>query len=239
MLKKLLIGIVAGIFFLCLSGISHAILTTIGTANYSGSNYNLIWDDDNNGNSLVWLDYTNVYLNWADQNVWASGLGAVLTINLKSEYTVTWDDPSWRLPSTVDGPWVGGFNGTTTAGYNITTSEMGHLFYEELVNLGQIATDGTNPQAGWGLYKTGDFNNLLQAFYWSETEYAADSNNAWFFGLYNGNQDEKSKTITERGLAVRNGRVTTSASIVPEPTTILLLGLGVMGLAGARKRMQK
>ena len=26
---------------------------TIGTATYIGSDYNLIWDDDNNGNSVV------------------------------------------------------------------------------------------------------------------------------------------------------------------------------------------
>ncbi|MBT6225078.1 MAG: hypothetical protein HOI47_00320 [Candidatus Scalindua sp.] len=107
-------------------------MTTIGTATYSGSDYNLIWDDDNNGNSVVWLDYTNSTANWTAQNTWASGLDVALTYNVDPGYAVTWNDVDWRLPTTVDGLYVWGYDGTTTAGYNITNSEMGHLFYTEL-----------------------------------------------------------------------------------------------------------
>lgn len=63
--------------------VSDATLTTIGTASYddgSGSaNYNLIWDDNNNGNSVVWLDYTNALGYWSDQNAWTAGLDSALT----------------------------------------------------------------------------------------------------------------------------------------------------------------
>ncbi len=52
---------------------AQGVQITIGTATYSGSDYNLIWDDDNNGNSVVWLDYTNSGVNWGSQNTWASG----------------------------------------------------------------------------------------------------------------------------------------------------------------------
>ncbi len=49
-------------------------LITIGTSTYSGSDYNLIWDDDNNGNfqnlvsSAYWSDTdfaSNIGLAWA------------------------------------------------------------------------------------------------------------------------------------------------------------------------------
>ncbi|NDY73093.1 hypothetical protein DO021_15535 [Desulfobacter hydrogenophilus] len=138
--KSFLCSIFISLFFLMMSGMGHAALTTIGTATYNGQDYNLIWDDDNNGNSVVWLDYTNDRAKWADQISWASNLNGtnVLTYNIDSDYTVEWGTSSWRLPTTVDGLWDFGADGTTTAGFNITSSEMGHLYYEELGNLGYL-----------------------------------------------------------------------------------------------------
>lgn len=88
----------------------------------------------------------NSVANWTAQNAWAAGLngGGVLAYNINPGYTVTWNG-NWRLPTTVDGPWVWGYDGTTTAGYNITTSEMGHLFYTELGNQGYYNTSGEYP----------------------------------------------------------------------------------------------
>ena len=155
----------------------------------------------------MWLDYSNMGpkgwgTTWAEQTAWADGLGAVLTINLYSEYSVTWDDPNWRLPSTVDGPFVVGDDGTTTGGYNVTSSEMGHLYYTELGNLGYDATDGTHPQPGWGLANTGDFDHLLPRSYWSGTEYAAISEIAlvWKISMDDGFQAINSKTGRLAGL---------------------------------------
>ncbi len=147
-------------------------LITIGTATYSGSNYNLIWDDDNNGNSVVWLDYTNRVRNWTNQNAWASGLNGVLTYNIDPGYAITWAADDWRLPTTVDGQFEWGYDGTTTAGYNITTSEMGHLFYTELGNFGYYDTSGNFRSGNYGLLNTGDFQNLESSIYWSGTESA-------------------------------------------------------------------
>ncbi len=134
--------------------------------------------DDGNGNRLIydtdwditWYDYTNAGNNWSNQVAWADGL----SIDFGG---TTFDD--WRLPITVDGPYVSGYDGTTTGGYNITNSEMGHLYYTELGNKGNIATDGTHPQPGWGLSNTGPFQNLYSSFYWSGTEYAANTNYVW------------------------------------------------------------
>ena len=93
----------------------------------------LIYDSDLN---ITWYDYSKSWDTWQNQVNWASGLSVTFGSN-------TYTD--WRLPSTVDGTYAGcGCNGTTTAGYNITSSEMGHLFYTELGNTGYYDTSG-NP----------------------------------------------------------------------------------------------
>lgn len=208
------------------SGSASAALQVIGTATYDdgggAQEYNLILDDDNNGASVIWLDYTNGPGDWNTQINWAAGLNTtgVLTINWNPGIGVTWDNDGlgWRLPATVDGPYVYGCDGTTTGGYNITTSEMGHLYYTELGNLGyEDATppcdDG--PQAGYGLTNTGPFQNLDAVWYWSD-EYAASPTTAWLFGFDGGFQGNDFKTrTTGYGLAVRSGQVSVEPESVP------------------------
>nr|WP_320013491.1 hypothetical protein [uncultured Desulfobacter sp.] len=231
--KSLFSSIFILVFLFMISGIAHATLTTIGTGTYNGHDCNLIWDDDNNGNSVVWLDYTNDPENWADQVGWASSLNGigVLTYNIDFAYTVEWKTSSWRLPITVDGEREWGYDGTTTAGYNIISSEMGHLYYEELGNLGDCDTSG-NLQSGWGLTETGDFENLIASWYWSGPEYANKTSYAWYFDMYNGTQDGVGRWYYIYGLAVRSGQV----SAVPVPGTALLLNAGLLGLAAAGRK---
>ncbi|NWH05296.1 DUF1566 domain-containing protein [Desulfobacter latus] len=229
------------LFLLLMSGMSQAEMITIGTATYNGNDYNLIWDDDNNGNSVVWLDYSN-YVNWASQVTWTNSLDSALTYNIDAQYSVTWDDAAWRLPSTVDGGWDVGYEGdpdndgnyTYTGGYNLANSEMGHLYYEELGNLGYIDTSGNYPQPGWGLTETGDFKNLIASRYWSGTEYANMPSSAWYFRMENGAQSTNNKHYDAYVLAVRSGQV--SASSAPVPGTALLLGAGLLGLAAAGRK---
>lgn len=219
--------------FLLFFNSANAALKTIGTATYNGAEYKLIWDDNNNGNSVVWLDYSNGPDIWSNQVSWASGLNGagVLTYNIDSAYTVDWGTSSWRLPTTVDGPYIYGKDGTTTAGYNITSSEMGHLYYAELGNLGTYAKDGIY-QTGWGLHNVGDFDNLITSWYWSGTEYANNTDTAWLFLMDRGNQFRDSKSGDFYGLAVRSGQV----SAVPVPGAIWLLGSGLIGLVGFNRR---
>ena len=143
----------------------------------------LIYDPDLN---ITWYDFSKAPAIWANQVAWADTLSVTFGSTI-------YDD--WRLPSTVDGPAVFGFDGTTTAGYNITNSEMGHLFYTELGNLGYYDINGTNPQPGWGLNNTGDFQDLFSSVYWSGTEYATLTNGAWSFGFSIGSQDASLKSF--------------------------------------------
>jgi hypothetical protein len=174
-MKKGLTALITALALLVMTGLAQASLTTIGTASYMGSDYKLIYDDDDTGHGgggLVWLDYAHSYKPWQEQVNWASGLGSSLTVTLNPLYITDIDwTTGWRLPDTVDGPpWVWGYEGdpdndgvySYTAGYNLANSEMGHLFYTELGNLGYVATDGSFPQPGYGLQNTGDFDNLFQ-----------------------------------------------------------------------------
>ena len=70
-MKRLSLLLLGMVFLLMTSGLANANLITIGTATYTTAThtadntsqsvtenvYNLIWNDNNNGNSVVWLDY--------------------------------------------------------------------------------------------------------------------------------------------------------------------------------------
>lgn len=48
-MKKVLIALIAGLALFVMTGLAQATLTTIGTASYDGTDYNLIYDDDDTG----------------------------------------------------------------------------------------------------------------------------------------------------------------------------------------------
>jgi hypothetical protein len=153
---------------------AHAELSNRGTDSLGNR---LIYDSDLN---ITWYDYTKSYVplggaTWGEQMLWAS----YLTVNFGG---TIYDD--WRLPTALNQDGTG-----PCLGYNCTGSEMGHLFYTELGNKGFLATNG-NPQSGWGLTNTGNFQNLQPVPYWSGTEWAAIPSHAWYFYFYSGGQDE-------------------------------------------------
>ncbi len=218
-MKKMTVLFAMVMIFLSV-GTSNASLTTIGTATYMGSDYNLIYEDDSIDGGLVWLDYTNSSDTGQNQVNWASGIGSDLTVNLYAGYTTDIDwGTGWRLPLTQD----------QLSGYNQTGSEMGHLYYEAL---GNVAWDG---MGGGGLNNVGNFSKLqTDNKYWSGTEYPAP-NCAWHFGFIDGWQSGSDTRISRYAIAVRPGQV----SAVPIPSAIWLLGSGLVGLVSFRKKFRK
>ncbi len=187
----------------------------------------LIYDDDLD---VTWYDYSKSPDNWYNQLSWAANLSVTF-----GENTYT----NWRLPISVDGPYSNGYDGSTTTGYNITTSELGHLFYTELGNKGWTAIDGTWPQPGWGLSNTGDFQNLINDTYWSETPHLppTDPLHSYTFSFNYGYQSYESWDLGYRALALRPGNV--FATVVPVPSALFLMctGLASLGLALRKRRL--
>ena len=183
-------------------------------------------------------NYAGTTMFWDEAVSWAENLEYYDSVR-----DVTWDD--WRLPNTVDGPLVYGYEGdpdengeySYTYGYNLANSEMGHLFYTELTNKGYVGTDGEEPQPSWGLSNTGDFINLQDYHYWSGSDYTSAYNGAWSFNFGTGRQSGYTFYNDYYAWAVRPGDV--GAAPVPEPGTMFLMVMGLLGIVGLSKFGQR
>lgn len=228
-------------------------LITIGTANYDSNGdgvreaYSLVLDDDNNGRSVVWLDYASPAAVWTSQSAWAMGLNGegVLTYSLNEGIAIDWGSNLWRLPRAdglgypretadrcpdcPDGGIVEGLAGY----YNEASTEMGHLFYSELEYMRY--PEDTRP---YSLTGGGYFSNLVASWYWSGTADPRYPDARWSFTTEEvPYQDSHYEWGYETALAVREVvRKTPPPETVPEPvSTLRLLGLGVVALAAWRK----
>lgn len=191
---------------------------------------------------ITWLADANAAgttMNWADANAWADALD----VN-----GVT----GWRLPTVapIDGASFNtdfSNNATTDQGYadadgwtddtGVPVSEMGHMYYVTLGNLGFCTPNDATPggcveQTGQGLTNTADFLNVQADLYWSGTELSAL--NAWDFRFNDGDQFNVGKGFDLFAWAVRSGDV--SAAAVPVPGVLGLFGIGLVGLLGAARR---
>ena len=119
--------------------------------------------------------------NWINQMAWAAGLdiGGVT---------------GWRLPTTLVPDTSCAPAASQPTGFGCQGSEMGHLYYTELLN----------PING-PLLNTGPFSNVQASFYWSGTEFAPNTNNAWNFNFNNGNQNANNKNNNNFAWAVHSG----------------------------------
>ncbi len=176
----------------------------------------LIYDTNLN---ITWFQLsTNTNMTWDETMSWATGL----TVGGVS---------GWRLPSALNKDGTG-----PCLGYNCTSSEMGHLFYNELGN-----------SSSAGLQNKGPFTNLQPYYYWTENQYPY-FNYAWFFNFGDGSQNANYKgldgyTTNGYGLAVHDGDVLGNGIVLPSapvpiPGSIFLLISGVTILTAVRRKLR-
>lgn len=158
---------------------------------------------------------SNGRMSWYTANEWIDAMNS-------SNYLGYSD---WRLPDSHNQDGSG-----PDDGYNVTGSEMGYMFYENLGNLGYYDTDGNYVGDGnWGLNNTSfnsggpsgpevSFQNLYPVAYWSCTESDSFPEDAWHFFFEIGTQDTDNKGIDNFYYvwAVRPGE----SAPVPEPATM-------------------
>lgn len=163
---------------------------------------------------------------------WDSAQTWIGTLNTASYLGVN----DWRLPAVMDtGPTGCDFTfGGTDCGWNADTStgEMASLFYDTFGNLALYDTAGNFPQPGYGLANTGPFSNIQSFYYWADTESAANSNEAWYFHINFGSQNDADKNLRRNAWAVRSGDI----SAVPVPAAVWLFGSALAGLGWMRRR---
>jgi hypothetical protein len=175
--------------------------STLANAELQPRQGGLVYDTDF---GITWTQPNNTFMTWDQANTWAATLG-----------------PDWRLPTSLNRDLTG-----PDAGYNVTGSEMGHLYYTELGNA-----------VGGPLAHTAPFTNLQPSYYWSGTEYALYTSTAWGFYFSDGTQYVVgAKDRTFYALAVHEGDV---GAPVPIPGAILLFVPGLVGLAAIRRKIKK
>ena len=212
--KLLNLALLAG---LSLSGAAQAGLIDRGGGLIYDSVLNITWLQNANYGAGSSYDNgsntTDGRMTWDNAMAWAANLSYYDSVR-----NVTYDD--WRLPTALNQ------NGTGPClGYNCTSSEMGHLFYVDGgLNAGQSILASTTLDDY--------FTNMQSSLYWSGTEYAPPPSGAWVFNAGDGYQILSDKNFSYYAWAVRPGDV----AAVPEPATLMLLGLGLAGLGAMRRR---
>ena len=192
-------------------------LITIGTATYEGSEYQLIYDVED---QLTWLDYSNTGATHPGSLAWATSLNnpGELTINLDARYTAFWESTAWRLAGNTDGYF------SANPRY-IYSSEMEDLYYNELGN--ELNDTSLN---------FGDFENLSGDYYHMSADAAlAVQMGASFsprFRFFDGIQEFGSSSVNGSGI---RGMAVIPGAVVPEPATMFLLALGCLGIIRHRR----
>ena len=172
--------------------------------------------------------------------MWLQDANYAYTLEYDSDGKMTWDEAmawadqlvfagydDWRLPTALNRDGSGPDSGSGSTG-----SEMGNLYYIE----GETVSN-FNPFVFTNVNQS-DFLNI----WWSSTEKnlnpcSGEYTHAWVFEFSFGLQVADTKGWHHHALAVRDLDSDPGPAPVPEPATMLLVGAGLIGLAGlGRKR---
>lgn len=180
---------------------------------------------DNLGNQLIYDDALDItWYDYSSHNTWQGQLDWAENLSVTFRGTV-FDD--WRLPSA---------DPSCANSFNCVSSEMANLYYNSLNNLADLNSQTGSPShiplktdfIDGVTGKTEAFKNLLDSYYWSSTE-SDLREKAWFFLFNYGYQFEGNKLSTIYAIAVRDGDVGLTTSVM-EPSIISLIALFTFAL---------
>ena len=224
---KILLRVVTCLFSFCISLNTFAALYDRGSGLIYDDVLNITWLQDANYaqtsgydvQDITWLqtinqaDDINGRMTWSEANSWAAQL----------EYG-GYDD--WRLASVGSSP---------TSGLNVTTSELGHMFYNNLGNAEMTSVLNLDFNVSFTDAALGgstvSFLNVQAAGYWNNEDHPT-TNLAWAFWNDNGFQNSSSNNVNRFAWAVRPGDV----SIIPVPAAAWLFGSALVALGLARRK---
>lgn len=190
------------------SSVNAALVERLGGVAYYDDEADLTWlADANHAMSSGYDD--DGRMTWQDANIWAAGL---------SVHGVD----GWRLPSSLNSDG----SGQCGPGPGCTGSEMGNL-RNNVLGADRTPSLETNHNSNYDL-----FWNIQSFQYWTATEYAPSTDDAWYYTMSDGRQNNQSKTLLFFAWAVQSGDV----SAVPVPAAVWLFGSGLIGLVGLARR---
>jgi hypothetical protein len=202
------------------SGVSQAALIDRGGG--------LIYDDVLNVTWMQDVQYVNQLGLSRDGilNHWEALAAADSLEYYDSVRDTTWSD--WRLPTA----YVEEIMFDTTG----TTSELAYMYYVNLQFAPMYEHDRFRPDPTSDAYNP--FLNLNRAVWFSNTSDSRPDTHAWIFHFHFGSQEGTERADAGRVWFVRDGDVGQAQTSVPEPGTLALFGLGLIG-AGITRRRKK
>ena len=138
----------------------------------------------------------------------------------------------WRLPTT---PGLGIMDTQYTLASWTDEGELAHLYYDEWGATAWQVNGVVGPISDHGI-NTGPFGNeVMYGGYWAGV--SIDTYTAWDFVMGIGNEGKFAKDADNWFMIVHDGDVGPDGPIpAPEPMTVMLLGPGLVGILGLKRK---